>query len=274
MGKGKQNHFKNTPYIVTWIDLLGYGSMLAECAYDPTSKQAEQAVKRLEEFNHVSLVYANPRFPILQMNDGIAAWRELSFRDKSVTQDFLRRSIEFFYAVKESEMNNGFPGPRMVISSGIQMKMTNLHREVAKARAERLIADIKEGITTYDNAIYEACNYNDFCNGVNALQANFAFTKSYLAEDSGKAYGLYGCNIYIDMNIFNDSKIKCIELDKPFLWEKYPGLETRFSRVANYNKDIYNKYSKDEIASTLIISKRLLKSSEQNDVIERLRSNN
>ena len=96
VGIGKQNHFRSAPYIVAWVDLLGYGSMLKECGFDPTSKSAKKAVKRLEQFNKTSLKHANLHFPLLQMNDGIATWRELSFRTKSVTQDFLARSIEFF----------------------------------------------------------------------------------------------------------------------------------------------------------------------------------
>ena len=42
VGIGKQNHFRSAPYIVAWVDLLGYGSMLKECGFDPTSKSAKK----------------------------------------------------------------------------------------------------------------------------------------------------------------------------------------------------------------------------------------
>lgn len=272
VGIGKQNHFRSAPYIVTWIDLLGYGSMLKKCGFDPTSESAEKAVKRLEEFNLISLKYSNLNFPLLQMNDGIATWRELSFRTKSVTQDFLGRSIEFFYAVTEREKEQGYPGPRMVISTGIRMKMDNLHKIIAKERAERLISKITDGQIKVEEAIYQACNYTDYCNGVNALQANFAFTKSFLAEESGTKGGLPGNNIYIDMSVFNKENLKCLNIAEPFIWKECPGLETVFAKVNAYSRKIFMKYSEGEIASTLEISKHILKCTKENEVITRLKT--
>lgn len=271
VGIGKQNHFRSAPYIVAWIDLLGYGAMLKKCGFDPTSESAEKAVERLEEFNRISLKYADLNFPLLQMNDGIAAWRELSFRTKSVTQDFLSRSIEFFYAVTQKEKEQGYPGPRMVISTGIRMKMDNLHKSVAKDRAERLINKISEGQIKVEEAIYQACNYTDYCNGVNALQANFAFTKSFLAEESGAKGGLPGNNIYIDLSVFSKGDIKCIDIAEPFVWKECPGLETVFAKVNTYSRENFMRYSEGEIASTLEISKHILKCTEQDEVIKRLK---
>ncbi len=67
----------------------------------------------------------------------------------------------------------------MVISTGIRMKMDNLHKIIAKERAERLISKIAEGQINEKEAIYQACNYTDYYNGVNTLQAKFVFTKSF-----------------------------------------------------------------------------------------------
>lgn len=271
VGIGKQTHYRSDPYIVAWIDLLGYGSMLRECGFDPTSKKAEHAVKRLEQFNEISLKHADYNFSLLQMNDGIAAWRKLSFRTKSVTQDFLARAIEFFYEVSENEKNEGYPGPRMVISTGIRMKMNNLNKVIAKERAERLINKVANGDISANEAIFKACSYTEYCNAVNALQANFAFTKSFLAEESGTKGGLPGNNIYIDMNIFNKTNIKCLDISEPFLWKECPGLETTFARLNLYSREVYMDYSENELASTLAISKRLLKCEKQEEVIKRLK---
>lgn len=272
VGIGKQNHFKSAPYVVAWIDLLGYGSMLKKCGFDPTSASAEKAVERLEQFNRISLKYASLNFPLLQMNDGIAIWRELSFRTKNVTQDFLARSIEFFYDVTEKEKEQGYPGPRMVISTGIRMKMDNLHKTVAKERAERLISKLDEGQINVKEAIYQACNYTDYCNGVNALQANFAFTKSFLAEESGTKGGFPGNNIYIDLSVFEKKTIKCLDIEKPFVWKDCPGLETTFAKVNAYSRENFMEYSEDEIASTLAIAQNILKCTKQNEVIKRLKT--
>lgn len=274
VGKGKQNQFKNTPYIVTWIDLLGYGSMLKECCFDPTSKNAENAINRLSLFNSMSLKHANLYFPILQINDGIAAWRELSLRTKSVAQDFLARSIEFFYDVTEAEIKQGYPGPRMVISTGIQMKMENLHKNIAKDRAERLIHEIADQKISIEEAIYKACSYTDYCNGVSALQANFAFTKSFLAEESGSKGGLPGNNIYIDLNLFENTSIKCLDIAEPFTWSECPGLETEFAKINEYSRENFMKYSDKELASTYTISKRILNCTKQDEVTQRLKKYN
>ncbi len=45
VGIGKQNHFKSVPYIVAWIDLLGYDSMLKNCCFDPTSESTKKLWK-------------------------------------------------------------------------------------------------------------------------------------------------------------------------------------------------------------------------------------
>jgi len=45
LGMGKQNHFRSFVFAVAWIDLLGYGSMLQKCNFDPTSQSAKNAVR-------------------------------------------------------------------------------------------------------------------------------------------------------------------------------------------------------------------------------------
>lgn len=273
VGIGKQNGFHSALFAVTWVDLLGYGTMLRECNFDPTSKEAKNALIRLENFNRLSIKHSASVFPILQINDGIVSWRELSFRTKSVTQDFIDRSLAFFYELTDMEKQNSFPGPRMVISVGVRMKMESNKKEVAKQRAEYLLKQIQEEKITYEQAVYTACSFYDFCNGVNALQANFAFTKSYLAEESGRKGGFEGNNAFIDMSFFaKDSlDLECISFDKQFSWEAYKGLETTYAKVINYNRDSFIMHSPDEILSTLEIAKKSLKCNTQEEVLYRLK---
>ena len=271
IGKGKQNHFKKVPYIVAWIDLLGYGQMLRDCNYDPTSKKAAEAVHRLEVFHEISLKHSCPAFQFFQINDGIVAWRELSIRTSSVTEDFIKRSIEFFNDVSEKEKKLGFPGPRMVIATGISMKMKTNNAAIAKKRAEALIESVNNGEITVEEAIYKASSLKSYCNAVEVLQANFAFSRAVKAEESGTKGGLPGNNIYIDMNIFKTSKIKCLDLDTPFLWDKEKGLETHFSRIIGYSEKQFNEYRENEISSTIDISKKLLNLNKEKKVINRLK---
>ena len=274
VGIGKQNHFRSAVFAVAWIDLLGYGSMLRECNYDPTSSQAHEAIKRLEMFNEISLKHAHRNFPILQINDGIAAWRELSFRTNSVTQDFISRSLEFFYDLSQQEKANGFPGPRMVIGTGVRMKMKNIKSEISNQRANRLIDKVKQKHITYEQAIYQACSYSQYANSVSELQANFAFTKAFLAEESGSKHGVAGNNVYIDMSFFGreDNSLQCIELDAPFLWDACQGLECLFARVNAFNRESYSLYSKKEILSTKEISSFVLRCDSQEEILKRLKN--
>ena len=273
VGIGKQNHFRSSVFAVAWIDLLGYGSMLRECGFDPTSSQANAAVTRLEMFNEISLKHANLNFPILQINDGIAAWRELSFRTNSVTQDFICRSLEFFYDLSQREKANGFPGPRMVIATGVRMKMKSIKSEISNQRANRLIDKVKQKDITYEQAIHQACSYSQYANGVQELQANFAFTKAFLAEDSGSKHGIAGNNVYIDMSFFGkeDNKIQCIELDVPFMWNACQGLESLFAKVNGFSKEQFSLYSKEEILSTREIASLVLRCNSQEEILKRLK---
>lgn len=104
--------------------------MLRECNFDPTSKETKNAWIRLGNFNRLSIKHSALIFPILQINDGIVSWRELTFRTKSVTQDFIDRSLAFFYELTDMEKQNSFPGPRMVISVGVRMKMERIKKKL------------------------------------------------------------------------------------------------------------------------------------------------
>lgn len=273
VGKGKQNSFKFVPYIVTWVDLLGYGKMLSDCHYDPTSEIARNAVARIELLNKVSMQHSSPLFPTLQVNDGIVAWRELSFRTKSVTQDFIARSIDFFNDITNNEKKMEFPGPRMVISTGIRLKMENSHRKISDVNAQNLIEQLHEGQISAEEAIHKACSYKVYSNAINELQANFAFSKAYIAEGEGRKGGFPGNNVFIDMSIFEKESLQSLVIDTPFKWkaENAKGLESIFARIIKYDRDIFMKYSENEISLTETITKKNLHNVRDSEVINRLR---
>lgn len=272
IGKGKQNSFKFAPYIVAWVDLLGYGKMLSDCHYDPSSEIARAAVTRIELLNKVSMQHSSPWFTTLQINDGIVAWRELSFRTKSVTQDFIARSIDFFNEITKNEKEMEFPGPRMVIATGIRLKMENSHRMISDGNAQKLIQQVQEGLISAEEAIHKACSYRVYSNAISELQANFAFSKAYIAEGEGKNGGFPGNNVFIDMSIFENENLQSLVIDTPFKWEakNAKGLESIFARIIKYDRDIFMRYSESEISSTERISKKNLHNVVDSEVIKRL----
>ena len=271
LAMGKQNHFRSSVFAVAWIDLLGYGSMLQSCDFDPTSQNAKNAVYRLELLNDIASSHSSLKFPVLQMNDGIATWRELSFRTKNVTEDYIKRCIALFHDIVNHERNNGYPGPRMIISSGVRMKMKTHRKDLARERADRLIEQVESGVKDYRQALYQACNYNNYRNAVEELQANFAFSKSFIADEGGKAQGFGGSNIFIDMNFFVSDDIRCIDLSRIFEWNQYKGLESIFGQIDVFCISDYNQYANNDMATTIEIAKRILRCDDEQEVLARLR---
>jgi hypothetical protein len=66
------------------------------------------------------------------------------------------------------------------------------------------------------------------------LQANFAFTKAYVAESSGSVGGLQGPNFFVDLSIFAQPMPDWIELGPTIDWSyERLGLRTSFAPIQN-----------------------------------------
>lgn len=107
---------------VAWVDLLGYGGMIAEAEFNPLHERAAAAIKRLRTFHSIVAEKSGRAFPTLVMNDGAAGYRDLSMRARSVTHEFIVNSWDLFTSLKASEAAAGHPGPRMVIAAGFRMR--------------------------------------------------------------------------------------------------------------------------------------------------------
>src|SRR5581483_4816256 len=104
-----------------WIDLLGYGAMIAEAEFNPLHIKAKAALTRLRRFHAIVAGHSGRYFPTLVMNDGAVAYRDLSMRTRSVTHDFLVRAWSLFQEIKKAEAAEGHPGARMVLATGFRM---------------------------------------------------------------------------------------------------------------------------------------------------------
>ena len=105
-----------------WVDLLGYGSMIAAAGLNPVDARAKTAVIRLRAFHRVVAEHSDRNFRTLVINDGAVAYRDLSLRDNGVTHDFLQRSHLLFEAIAECEHRNSWPGARMVLGLGFRAR--------------------------------------------------------------------------------------------------------------------------------------------------------
>jgi hypothetical protein len=188
---------------VAWIDLLGYGAMLREVAFDPSHPQAEAAVDRLKNFQRIIASFAKKDFPAMPINDGTVFFHDLSPRTNVVTYLFFERAIEVFEKINVLEHGQGYPGARMVIAVGPRMRISGV-ASGDMGHKKSIFQRVQEGIITADQAIHEAFRSGPIAGFVPQLQANFAFTKAYLADDAGSRAGLGGARCYIDLSIFGE----------------------------------------------------------------------
>src|SRR5690349_1183932 len=103
---------------VAWMDLLGYGAMLRDVAFDPSHVKAQAAVDRLKQFQRTAASFANKNFLAMPINDATAFFHDLTPRTNAVTFDFLSRSVEVFEAVNKVDLRGKHPGARMIIAVG------------------------------------------------------------------------------------------------------------------------------------------------------------
>jgi len=120
IAKGTQFPFQVA--VACWIDLLGYGSMIADAEFNPLHPEAKQAIARIRTFHEIVAQHSARYFPTLVMNDGAVAYRDLSLRSRSVTHDFLIRAWKLFEAIKAEDRKHGHPGARMVLCCGFRMR--------------------------------------------------------------------------------------------------------------------------------------------------------
>lgn len=272
IGKGKQKHFRHSVYLVGWIDLLGYGSMLRDCSFDPSSEAAKQAVNRLEVFHSVLCEESNRFMPVMQINDGAVVWRALSLRTASVTFDFLKRCIHLFERVNEEDLKAGYYGARMVLATGLHMKMSrSVVKQEAEDKVKWLIQEVESGEKDYKAAIYEAASHTASFSNTSCLQANFAFTKAYVAEGEGSRAGFAGNHLFIDTAVFQNPIPAWLKFDKTVHWE-YPGLTTDFIQYLSIDLDAANSASGAGVLDTETIARRITKEQKGKDkLISRLR---
>lgn len=188
---------------VAWVDLLGYGSMLRPVHFDPGHALAQQAVHRLQRFHSIALKHVNRYLRALIVNDGIAFVREMSPRSRSVTFDFISRAFAAFQAINAEERVSQYPGARCIVAVGARLRTAEPMKLNSKKLAS-ILSRYRGGSITCEQAIIEAFAYGPLAGASVPLQANFAFTKAYLADVSGTKAGFVGPKFFLDMTFCDD----------------------------------------------------------------------
>lgn len=217
---------------VCWIDLLGYGAMLAKAQFNPLQPEAKEAVERLANFHRIVSGNSGRNFPSLVMNDGAALFRDLSMRSSSVTYDFLVRSWKLFTQINAFENEVGLPGARAVLAVGFRMTGPQPPKNHKTGITGSILNRLKKGIINAEQAVREAAEVRPNFGIVRELQANFAFTKAYLAESSGRSGGFADANFFVDLNIFKDKIPEWITSSEVVEWSNARlNLQGQFARI-------------------------------------------
>lgn len=187
---------------VAWVDLLGYGSMIAQADLNPIDVRAKEAVTRLRAFHRIVADHSDRHFRTLVINDGAVVYRDLSLRDDGVTHDFLQRSHRLFEAIAGSEAKNGWNGARMVLCAGFRARGSGRAIDAAEKRVRLILARLDAGEIKPEQAVREAASIQRHSDAIPQLQANFAFTRAYVADAAGSRAGLGGARMFVDTSIF------------------------------------------------------------------------
>jgi hypothetical protein len=204
--------------IACWIDLLGYGAMIAEANFNPLHPKASEAMQRLRRFHEIVASHSFRLFPTLVMNDGAAAYRDLSLRSRGPTYDFMMRAWRLFNDIKDREKAHGLPGARLVLAAGFRMRGRRAGMDATADHFSSLMRRYQEGELSPEQAIREAARIRRNFDVIPQLQANFAFSKAYVAESSGSAGGLGGPNFFVDREIFQTLMPSWIVSEKIVSW--------------------------------------------------------
>lgn len=124
--------------------------------------------------------------------------------------------------------NNG-PGLRAVIAVGLRAKGSRNGIDAQDASSSGLIDQVAQQQITVKRAKLIARSIRRSFDIIPTLQANFAFTRAYVAESSGKSGGFLGPNIFLETKVFRSDVPSWIIADEPFDWiPEHTSLATRF----------------------------------------------
>ncbi|EMB9232289.1 TPA: hypothetical protein ACPHTU_002597 [Vibrio alginolyticus] len=223
--------------IVAWMDLLGYGSMLRGVGFDPTADDAKAAVERLNRFQDVVSKLSNKLMPSVVMNDGVALYRDLSPRDGRVTYEFINSVWELHREINRVEAEFGYPGIRTVVAAGFRVRRQSPYLgERKEGLGEHLIEQVESGKIPLKQAIFTALTARVPYDVTPELQANFAFSKAYMAESAGSKAGFSGSNMFVDLDFFTSPLPEWIEVGDSIGWQT-DGMSATFAPVER----IYSK---------------------------------
>ena len=271
--------------VCCWVDLLGYGSTIKEAKFNPMHPMAKNSVDRIRVFHQVVADHSSRTFPTLVMNDGAAAYGDLSYRTPWPTYDFIQQSKRLFDAIQIADSARGNPGARMVIATGFRLRgRASQSSDLRGQHVQKILKNLNAKKISIQEAITRASQFRRSFDQIPQLQANFAFTKCYIAEQSGAASGLKGPSCFIDSMLFDIGDIEKngdLKLGRRIEWNSekygldaifYELLEARFARQTELRDGIAFHHGPDGFRDALKVAELLSGDEKVLETLRRARS--
>lgn len=188
-----------------WIDLRVYRRMIAEGGFDPACAQAQRAISRLRTFQQVVAEHSEIAFPTLSVNDGAVAYRDVGLLPNRQLFDFVRKAWKLFRATSLADRRHSDEGVRAVVAVGLRARGSKRGMDAQQEEFSAILRALHSGELDLASAINRARGIKRLHDVVPQLQANFAFTKAYEAEQSGSNGGFQGANFFLDATVFRNS---------------------------------------------------------------------
>lgn len=218
-----------------WLDLRGYGAMLNDARFDPTCPEAKAAIERLRRFQEVVAVHSRTTFPTLVINDGAVAYRDIGLTVTDRALPFIERCWNLYQAAMEADLLLGGIGLRGVLAVGLRARGSNRGILAQNAAIEKIISDLAEGRISRDEANRSAWRVRRVNDIVPQLQANFAFSRAYTAEQGASEGKLEGSRFYLETRVLLEGVPAWMTAGAPIQWKPKAGwlsaLATTFVEV-------------------------------------------
>jgi len=205
-----------------WLDLRGYGAMLNCSGFDPSSKNAKVAIDRLRRFQAVVAQHSRTSFPTLVINDGAVAYRDIGMVRTDRALPFIERCWDLFQAATTADTEAGREGNlRGVVAAGLRAKGSNRGILAQNAAMTQIIDDLAASRISADEAKRAVWRVRRIHDIVPQLQANFAFSRAYTAEQGSKtaAAKLAGPRFFLETRILRDGIPDWINAGQEIDWE-------------------------------------------------------
>lgn len=231
---GKRTRSAASSYvaIACWLDLLGYGGAIDKAGFDPAHPLAQLPLRRLRAFHRIVSKHSSAGFPTLVMNDGAVAYSNVELVRSDKVWRFVERCWALYQEATTTDRRSGGPGLRGVIAVGLRAKGSNRAIVAQDKELTAIIEDLVAGRIDKQKALANARKVRRVFDIIPQLQANFAFSRAYEAEQAGSAAGFPGPNLYLDTAVFARDVPDWIIAGQPIAWTpKKASLATSFIAI-------------------------------------------